>query len=792
MTNYVKLKRKDLQLSFDTLPMFSTTMEILPYENIIGQKQAIKSINLGLEMDKKGYNIFISGESGTGKTSYIIKKVEEYAKSLPDPSDWCYAYNFEEEIKPLAIPLLTQTATEFKEELDEFIASIFKEAPTLFNDKIYEQGKASIIEKYEKRNIHLSNELYNTAASLHFRVDTTPEENFVFIPLTDGKDMDPQTYNNFSESEKDLLNEGSNKLKLISFELLNKLRALNKEMDKELKDLDDAITISLIDNKISIIRSKYGSNEKINHFLNLLRQDIIENIYMFLDYMDEDKDTDKILAKKFFKRYEVNVLVTNREGKGAPVIFEASPEYNDIFGNIEYKNDMGSIVTDFTMIHSGSLHLANGGFLIMDAEQFFASPISWKVLKRCLKSDSIILENAKSNLELYPIINLSPEAIPLQVKIILIGTNLSYSILNDNDDDFNKLFKIKAEFDHQIENEDENLEKILGFLTHYITKNSLLHITRNGIIEILRYATRLAENRDYLTASMNKLLEIIDVASVLARKQGANLIDESHILASIEEFQNMHNLYKKKILEMYKKSMYMVDLKGTRVGQINGLSVIDTGDCTIGQQHKITIATYAGKKGIINIERETNMSGSMHSKGILILSGFVGELLGQTIPLSFNASIVFEQLYSEIEGDSASGAELIALLSSLSDLPIKQSLAITGSINQKGEIQPIGGVNDKIEGFFDICNLFGLDGTHGVIIPYSNVNDLILDRKILDAIDNNLFNIYAVKTIEDCINILYDFDFNENASTSILDIIKQRIIAKLQKYNKILLEEKCD
>jgi predicted ATP-dependent protease len=276
--------------------------------------------------------------------------------------------------------------------------------------------------------------------------------------------------------------------------------------------------------------------------------------------MDEDKQENKAQDKNFFERYEVNVLVTNREGKGAPVIFENSPEYNNIFGKIEYKNDMGSIVTDFTMIQSGSLHLANGGFLIMDAEQFFSDPISWKILKRCLKSDSIILENAKSNLELYPIISLSPEDIPLQVKIILIGTNMSYYILN-TDDDFNELFKIKAEFDHQIENEKENLQKILGFLTHYINENSLLHITRKGIIEILRYAARLAENRAYLTASMNKILEIIDLASVLARRQGVNLMDESHILDAMEEFQNMHNLYKKKVLEMYKNRIYIVDLK---------------------------------------------------------------------------------------------------------------------------------------------------------------------------------------------------------------------------------------
>jgi predicted ATP-dependent protease len=573
LKNYIQLKRKDLQLSFDNLPMFKTTMEILPFENIIGQKQAIKFINLGLEMDKKGYNIFVSGESGTGKTSYIIKKVEEYAKDLPAPSDWCYVYNFEEEIKPLAIPLLTETATEFKKEFDEFIASIFKEAPTLFNDKSYEQRKTNIIEKYEKLSIHFSKGLYYTAGPLHFRVEITPEENFVFIPLIDGKDMDSDIYNQLHESEKDILNEGLNKLKLISYDVLNKLQASNKEMDTELKALDDVITASLIDNKINTLKNKYGSNDKVDHFLNLLRLDIMENIYMFLDYMDEDTQNNKVLDKNFFKRYEVNVLVTNRKGKGAPVIFEASPEYNNIFGKIEYKNDTGSIITDFTMIRSGSLHLANGGFLIMDAEQFFSNPISWKVLKRCLKSNSIIVENAKSNLELYPIINLSPEDIPLKVKIILIGTNMSYSILN-NDDDFNELFKIKAEFDHQIENEKENLQKILGFLTHYITENSLLNITRNGIVEILRYAARLAENRAYLTASMNKILEIIDLASVLARKQGVNLIDESHILGSIEEFQNMHNLYKKKILDMYKNRLYIVDLKGTRVGQINGLSVL--------------------------------------------------------------------------------------------------------------------------------------------------------------------------------------------------------------------------
>lgn len=280
MTNYIQLKRKDIQLSFDNLPMFSTTLEIQAYENIIGQKQAIKSINLGLEMDKKGYNIFISGESGTGKTSYIIKKVEEYAKGLPSPRDWCYVYNFEEEIKPLAIPLLTETAIEFKKEFDEFIASIFKEAPNLFNDEKYEKSKASIIEKYEKRSIHFSNELYNTADALHFRVETSPEENFVFIPLLDGKDMESETYNKFSESEKDILNEDSNKLKLISFEVLNKMRALNKEMDTELQNLDDAITAGLIDNKISMIQNKYGSNDKVTRFLNLIHKDIMENIYI--------------------------------------------------------------------------------------------------------------------------------------------------------------------------------------------------------------------------------------------------------------------------------------------------------------------------------------------------------------------------------------------------------------------------------------------------------------------------------------------------------------------------------
>lgn len=787
MGSYKELSSSQIELSFKTLPEFSTTMEILPYNMLIGQEQAEKSIDLGLAMTKKGYNIFITGHSGTGKTGYLVKKIEDYSSNLPLSPDWCYVYNFKDPLKPTAICLDSGCALEFKENLNEFIESLLKEVPLTFEDKGYETQKNDIISKYEKMILKDNEKLDTNAKEMNFIIKQTDEEGYMFIPVDEhGNEMDSKAYNKLDEQNKELLNESANHLRMLSMEVMKETRSLEKQMDADIQELDDKMANELLSDKISLLKNKFGTSQKVINYLDELKADIIKYIEFFAIYNDESENKNTELNKAFLTRYDINIIIDNKALSGAPVVFEDSPEYSNLFGKIEYENKAGNISTDFMMIRPGSLHIANNGFIIINAYQLLSNPYSWHSLKRCIKSEFITIENSKDSMELYPIVTLKPESIPLKAKLILIGDEYTYSMMSDGDPEFNKLFKIKAEFDDIFEINCDNTTKLVGFISDYTIKNHMKHLSRNGVKELLRYSSRIAENTSQYSSSLGKLSEAMDIANLLASVNNDRLISDKHIYQAIEEINHMHGLIKKKILDMYKNKKYITDLSGSKVGQINGLSVLDYGDCFVGQQHKITVTTYAGKDGIIDIEREAQLSGSLHSKGIMILSGYIGQLLGQDTSLSFNASIVFEQLYSGIEGDSASAAELIALLSSLSGIPIKQELAITGSVNQFGEIQPIGGVIHKIEGYFDICKLLGFSGTQGVIIPETNADELILKMELLEAVDSGLFHIYTVKTVEDCIELLFDQNYVTNDTPSIFEQTKTLIIDKLNYFSCIL------
>lgn len=788
MASYIELSANDLKLNFITNMDFATTEEILPYKNIIGQKRAEESIELGLEINKKGYNIFISGRNGTGKTGYIINKIENYAKNLPAPDDWCYVYNFDDPDNPMAIPLETGTAQSFKEDISELLKKLFKEVPAYFNSQSYEKEKNAIVDKYEDEIVNLTEKLTDKAKEKGFNLEQTTTGEFVFVPVLNGKELDTDSYAELTQKEKDDISKTVGELRIFSIETIKRTKKLSKGLEEELKYLDNIIAESILKNKIALLVERHGTNGKVIKYLELLKKDIIENIGEFLEKDSAEKNINK-KNELVFRRFDVNVLVCNERDKGAPVIFADSVEYGSLFGKVEYENKLGNLVTDFTLIKPGSLHKANGGYLIIKANQLLAKARSWEALKKCLNLETIFLENWKNDSEALPITTLRPENIPLKTKIILLGSNILYSLLLQHDMDFDKLFKIKAEFDSEIECSEENIKNLLGFISNYVQKNYLHHITKEGINELLIYSSRIAQSRKHFSASMSKLLQIIDMADYFSTVDKSEFIDLKHIRRALEENEAMHGLVRNKILQMYKSEKYIINLKGTSIGQINGLSISNYGDCIVGQQHRITVTTYAGNKGVINIEREANMSGSIHDKGIMILTGYLGELIGQQTQISFNANIVFEQLYSGIEGDSASAAELLALLSSLSGIPLKQSLAITGSVNQKGEIQPIGGVNDKIEGYYDICSAFGLDGSHGVIIPASNLEDLVLSNKVTDSISKGLFHIYAVTNIEECIEILCDGNYRSQLYSSIKDMFKQKIITKLQKYNNVLKDK---
>lgn len=784
MCSNLELKVESLKLIMDNLPEFTSTEEFEPFDGVIGQKRATQSLELGLNMDSKEYNIYISGKTGTGKTGYIVRKIEEYANTMDAPDDWCYVYNFDKPSNPLAISLKAGTAMKFKEDLANFIKFVAKEVPIFFNSKNYDDEKHSITDKYDRIMMEMTKNLSSKARELDFDVRQASTGEFVFIPLKEEKEMTEEDFENLSDEERNNLEDAVTTLRNYSVDVIKQTRNLNKKMDEELKELDERIAETIISSPMEELLDKYGINEAVINFLKALKKDLIENISNFVE--NEEKSDKAELINLFFRRYEVNVIVSNSANKGAPVVFADSCQAGQLFGNIQYENKLGNMLTDFTLISPGYLHKANGGFLIIKAHELLSNPHSWEILKRSINLKTISIDNSKFALDLMPISTINPEEIPLKVKVILLGSNLMYSLLLERDMDFEKLFKIKAEFDSEIEASSDNIDSLIGFLSHYVRKNNLPHISREGISKLLKYSSKLVEKRNKFSASMSKVLKIVDLAAYFAKVDKASLIEGKHVDKALEENEAMHGLVRQKVLDMYNDKKYVVDLKGNSVGQINGLSVDHYGDCTIGQQHKITVSTYAGREGIINIEREAEMSGSIHDKGIMILSGFLGQLVGQQIPISFNASIVFEQLYSGIEGDSASAAELIALLSSLSDVPLKQSLAITGSVNQRGDIQPIGGVNHKVEGFFDICSIFGLDGSHGVIIPSANLDELILKDKVIEAVEKGLFHIYAVNSIKECLEILCVNSSEKEAQEDILDNIKQKIISKLKSYNDVL------
>ncbi|QCX32596.1 ATP-dependent protease [Caloramator sp. E03] len=780
---YKKLTVDDIKIDYSSLPNFDNSKEITPFKEIIGQQRAVDAIELGLLMNKKGYNIYVSGNNGCGKRSYVIKRIKEYAKKMPTPKDWCYVYNFKDKNIPIAIWLNPGTSKEFKEDIEKFIDSLFNEVPDFFSSEEYEKKRNEIMDAYQKEMLKYVDKLYDEAKFRGFNVKSTGE-GFAFIPLiNDNEEMTERQYNELSQEAKDKINEDVSELKMIALEAIRKTKQLKKEMKDRLKKLDDYVSIEIIGEKIKTLEEKYGYNPKVIEYLRDMERDIIENIDAFMDSEDIAEKYDD----EFFKKYCVNIIVSNNEGEGAPVIFEDKPEFHNLIGIIEYENKQGILVTDFTMIKAGSLHKANGGFIIIDALQLLLSYKGWNALKNSLISNNIFIENLKNQFDIIPIATLEPESIPLDIKVILLGSPYIYYLLFNYDNDFKELFKIKADFEEDIKNNNGEILKFLGFISNYCEENNILPITREGIIEIMKYSSRIAESRNYFTASFDKIVDIIDLSNTNAKLKSNTKISKEDVKDAIYSLEKRHGIIRDKLLDMYREGKYIINLEGYRIGEINALAVIDYGDFAFGKQNRVTVTTYPGKNGVINIEREIQMSGSIHSKGVLILTGYLGETFGQNNYMSFNANICFEQMYGEINGDSASAAELIALLSSLSDIPIKQNIAVTGSINQRGEIQPVGGINEKIEGFYYICKALNVNDC-GVIIPHSNLDQLILKDEVIDAVGNNTFSIYAVSNIEQCMEIMIDEKLRKNER--VLDLLKDRINDKMKKYKDIFLDEK--
>ncbi|HZJ76583.1 MAG TPA: AAA family ATPase, partial [Oscillospiraceae bacterium] len=542
---------------------------------------------------------------------------------------------------------------------------------------------------------------------------------------------------------------------------------------------------------------KYGNRKSNTEYINDLEEDILENIDRFKpeekSQIGTDAKTQSILGmamqqnQDFFNRYNVNIFVDNSELQQAPVIEESNPTFNNILGTIEYKNYFGMLKTDFMQIKPGVLHLANGGFLILQMQGLLRNPIAWEVLKRALNTEEISIENLSRQMGYLVPSTIKPEAIPLNVKVILIGNHYTYSVLYSHDEEFRKLFKVMADFDTEMSRNPENVYKIAQFIATHCKEEGLKHFDKLAVASVVEYSSRLAGDQHKLSSRFNRMVEILYEADLWAEEDGSNIVEEKHIQKAIEEKIYRNNKYEEKLREMFLDGSLLIDLEGEKVGQINGLAVVSTGEYRFGKPTRITASTYSGESGIINIEREADQSGRIHDKGVLILSGYLGEKYAKFQPMGLTVSIGFEQSYSFIDGDSASSTELYAILSGISGVPIKQYIAVTGSVNQKGEIQPIGGVNEKIEGFFEICKLNGLTGKQGVMIPKQNMKNLMLKKEIIEAVKNNKFHIYAIAHVDEGIKILTDME----AGTVDKDgkypdnTINGLIMKKLEKMNRI-------
>ena len=738
---------------------FETTENLEPITTGIGQDRGIKALEFGLNVDIKGYNLYIEGPSGVGKTLYTRNYLQKIAKKKKVPSDWCYIYNFNNPNEPIAVSLPAGNGKEFQEDMKEFIKDIKKDIKNTFNNDDFEKEKKIIKQEFEEKRQKLMEKVEKEAIEYGFLVKSA-QNGIYMMPVLEGKALKEEEFEKLDEEIKEEFEKKSETVQQMIMDTIGKIKQIERMSDKKIEEWQSNVALLTVNVHINLLKSKYKRNKKINNFLNAVKEDVLKNVPTFLSEDNNSNNLqDQAQANQMQKKdpclnYRVNLFVDNSELEGAPVIMDSNYSYHNIFGKLEYENYYGTLKTDHTMLKSGLLQKANGGYIIFQARDLLANGISYDTLKKALRIKEIGIDNTLEQRSFMVMVSLKPEPIPLDLKVILIGDDRIYQALLEMDSDFRNLFKIKVEWEEKAEFNVENANKLARIVHDYCETQNLLQLDKYAMAKVVEHASRMAGDQSKMSTLFNDLFEVIGEASIWAKLSKSKIVTENFIEKSLKEQNERIKKYDEIYTQMIKDNSLLISTSGYSVGEINGLTIMTIGNYTFGKPTKITVNTYTGKNGIINIEREIEMSGATHSKGVLILSGYLGEKFAQDIPLSLTASICFEQLYNGVDGDSASSTELYGLLSSLSEIPINQSIAVTGSVNQKGQIQPIGGVNEKIEGFYQICKMRGLDGTHGVMIPIQNVKNLQLSEEVIDSVKNGVFKIYAISNIDEGMEVL--------------------------------------
>ncbi len=732
-----------------------STEDLKPLESIIGQDRAVKALRFGLNIEEKGFNIFVSGLSGTGRTTSVKSFVNELAKQKPVPYDWCYVNNFKNSYQPKAIRLKAGNAKKFKQDMSKFIGQIRELLPKAFMSKDYAQKIENITKNTEQHKNRMISHLKEKAKNEGFVLKQTAFGLFI-LPVVDNKIMNEEEFMAMEKEDRDKIQQKRTQLSKELKNTMTEVKKLDKKVEEDIKKLNNDVAIYTIGELVDELKEKYSETDAVVTYIDEVKEDILDNLELFMD-KDKKKQTQMAfpwMKEKPFRKYEVNVVVDNSDSEGAPVIIEHNPNYGNLFGKIERETQFGLLTTDFTMIRNGSLHSANGGFLILPVEGLLKNFLSYDSLKIALRDEKIEIEEAVERLSLITTKSLKPEPIKLDIKIILIGRPILYNLLFNYDQDFRKLFKIKADYDWSMDKKKKTINDYASFICTFRDKEKLKHLHASAIAKTIEYGSRLVSDQKKLSTKFSEIGDLLLEANHYAKSGGSKYIEAKHITEAIEQKIYRSNLLEEKVHEMIQREVILIDIDKEEMGQVNGLSFINIGDYSFGRPSRVTATVGIGKEGIVDIERETKLGGPVHSKGVMILSGYMLKKYAQNKPFNLSARLVFEQSYGGVEGDSASGAELYAILSALSEVPIKQNIAVTGSINQNGQVQAIGGVNEKVEGFYHVCKAKGLNGEQGVIIPESNTDNLMLKQEVIDAVKEGKFHIWSVSDVEEAIEIL--------------------------------------
>ena len=722
-----------------------STSELIPLETIVGQDRAVRALKFGLRIDSRGFNIFVSGIPGTGRRTAIQDFVRAQAARMPAPPDWCYVNNFNDSSKPRAIAMPAGQGNGFRDAMERLVTQIAPALREAFESADYAKRRESTMSGINRERNEIVAKINAMAQEAGFLVQPST----IGLSLTPvNKEGHPLTDQEFAQLPAALQREiqgEREKLNLRIGETFRPLQDIIRKVDKEMMDLNRQVAHYAVGPYIGGVREQFKDNEEVIEYLKEVENDIVDNVPLFLNPQPGGPNTPVIDPTR---NYRVNVVVDNSKTQGAPVEIEQNPNYQRLFGYSEREARFGTLVTDYTMIRGGSAHRANGGFLVIPVERMFQDPLVWESLKQTISNARLELEDPVARMGYIITKTLRPEPIPFTAKVVLIGNPQTYAILYQLDQDFKKLFKVKADFDTTMERTPDNVDKYTKFICGLVQREGLLHLDPSALGAVIEQSSRMAEDQEKLSTEFALVADMLREASFYAMEEGATQITRDHIRKQIEEKDYRSNMIQQKIQEMIEEGTILIDVDGKKAGQLNGLAVLGLGDFVFGRPSRITAAVGVGRDGIIDIERLAEMGGATHTKGVMIISGFLNERYAISAPLSLSARVVFEQSYSGIDGDSASSTELYAILSELSGVSIRQNIAVTGSVNQKGEVQAIGGVNYKIEGFYETCKLVGLTGEQGCMIPRANVHNLMLKEEIVDAVRNGKFHVWAVKTID--------------------------------------------